>query len=305
MKTLFAFFCLFFINAASCNNYDCTNTNIGVVVPLQHESLDLIINGLTDELGKRCPESKVIVKNAQGDLVLQSTLIKQLSKMKGIDYVVTVGTVASQTGTNISKKPILALAADKEALDLSKAHVVSEELPGNVIASFLKESIPGLKKITVIHSMNDKVFKELGDIESSLSKVHMQRLSVNNISDIYRVVSRIDPDSGAVLVLKDHSVVSAISLIKKAASKKNIPLVALDEGSVNAGADFAVGVQEYDIGVAGARLISTKEKDNLALNNYAVFLNNGSEYKDSLNRAVNFAKHHDYLVVGKQYKEID
>lgn len=294
MRVFIILFTLFVNYQAVANDLNCANTNLGVVVPLKHDSLDLIVDGLKSRLLKDCPNSKVIVKNAHGDMLVQSTLIKQLSNNKDLDYVVTVGTVATQMANSISKKPVLALAANEKTASSTNTYIVSEELPGKVVAEFIRSVAPKAKKVSVIHSMDDKIFAELSDIEKSLGYIKMQKLSVQNISDIYRVVNQISKDSDALLILKDHRVVSSVPLLKGVAQKNKIPLISLDEGSVKAGADFAIGVREYDIGSNGARLITLASKPKLfSMNNYVVFYRGDSQHKNEILLAKEYAIHND------------
>ncbi|MBT4963443.1 MAG: hypothetical protein HOI53_08355 [Francisellaceae bacterium] len=297
MKNILMIIIAITCHSAVATTYDCTKTNVGMILPLKHKSLDLIADGFKMALTGQCPNSKISIKNAYGDMLSQSMLIKQFSNDSKIDYVVTIGTVAAQMASSISKKPILALAANKEVIQNDNMYFVSDELPANIVSDFLTSLMPNINQITIIHSMNDKVHKELKAIELALGEhnVTLQKLSVNNISDIYRVVNQISVRSDLVLMLKDHVVVSAVPLLHQHTMRKDIPLVSLDEGSVKSGADLGIGVIESEIGEKGAKLIMSFNKPKITtMKNLTVFYHNKTKQISVVTKAMTYAQNMNY-----------
>jgi len=60
-----------------------------------------------------------------------------------------------------------------------------------------------------------------------------------------------------IVILKDIMIVSGINSLVKIAHDKKIPLMALDQSSVEEGADFAIGVYEKEIGEQGADIAAS------------------------------------------------
>jgi ABC-type uncharacterized transport system substrate-binding protein len=79
---------------------------------------------------------------------------------------------------------------------------------------------------------------------------------VTTLNELNTVAQSLSNDYDGILILKDHLVVSGASVLAIAAQKKQIPFIASDEGSFEAGADLALGVREREIGVEGAKLVA-------------------------------------------------
>ncbi len=133
---------------------------------------------------------------------------------------------------------------------------VLDEIGPKKPLELLDEVIPNLKKITLVHSSSEKVFPEIEELlqYAKAQNLEIQKLMIQSLADMYTISRLIDEDSQAIFVLKDHLVVSGIRTLVQEAKKKNIPVVTSDEGSVEEGAAFALGVKERMIGEQGARL---------------------------------------------------
>jgi putative tryptophan/tyrosine transport system substrate-binding protein len=77
---------------------------------------------------------------------------------------------------------------------------------------------------------------------------------VSSLPELSSVTNNIASDTQGILILKDSLIVSGISTLANAAKDKQIPLITSDQGSVQSGADFALGVHERQIGVEGGKL---------------------------------------------------
>jgi putative tryptophan/tyrosine transport system substrate-binding protein len=252
---------VFSITAALVNFFEKPPKNeyvVGIILPMEHEALNQITQGIKEELEQKMEKPVVLkVKNAQGDPNIQKAIIEQLVRDK-CNLLIPIGTAASQMTLNIApEQKILCLAADSSILQKSKqaqATALSDELSATDSLSFLHEAFPNIKKITLLYSSSEKVAKEIPIIcEAAYSlKIEVQQLMVQSMGELYTISQAIASDSQAIFVLKDHLIVSGIQTVVQQARLRQIPVMTSDEGSVLAGAGFALGVKEASIGQQGA-----------------------------------------------------
>lgn len=231
---------------------------VGVILPVEHEALRQITQGIKDELEQQMGKSVLLkVKNAQGDANMQRAIIEQLVR-EGCNLLIPVGTASSQMTLNLApKQKVLCLAADSALLQTSQqfeATALSDELSASDSLAFLHVAFPEMKKISLIYSASEKVAKEIPLVcEAALGcNIEVQKLMVQNMGELYTISRAIASDSEAIFILKDHLIVSGIQTIAKEAAIRQIPIMTSDEGSVIGGAAFAIGVKEESIGRKGA-----------------------------------------------------
>lgn len=234
---------------------------IGIIVPLQNQSLDEIVKGFTSTLKESNPQVEFKIANAQGDLNLQRAIISQMNSDR-YRMVVPIGTVATQMAVAaLPKKNIVSLAANFSEADIKSrpnCHiaVVHDEIPVQKIVQFIHQAQPELKHIALIHSASDKIFSDVKTAVTAGSEVgiEIKPIMAPTLNDLYSVANAIPANTQAVLILKDIMIASGIQTILLTTNKRNIPLIASDQGSVERGASYAIGVRERMIGEEGAKL---------------------------------------------------
>lgn len=287
---------------------------VGIIVPLQHQAMDEIVAGFKDELAKQYDGPvNVLVKNAQGDPNLQRAIIQSYNST-GVDLVAPIGTSTSQmTMSMVKDKPVVTVAAlmtEKERLQHDPQNVagVLDEISSKDQINFIHQAYPKIKKLTLVHSADDKVFAEVDAVKQAAKAngLTVQTLMVQQLPDMYTISQRIDSDSQAVFVLKDSLIVSGIRTLEKEAQKRHIPVISSDQGSVEQGAAFALGVPERQIGVVGADIAAKILKGEApakiplqTMTNYSVFVNKTAAQKQGLDITTleQAAKRDNYAVV--------
>lgn len=235
-------------------------TTIGVIMPMDHMALREIVEAFKATMLQEAPHVHIKVQNAQGDMNLQHSIIQQFIN-EPVNVLVPIGTAATQmTVSMVKAQPIVSLAAvytEKERQAHKLLTGILDEIGPQKPLDFMKAVFPELKKITLVYSNSEKVFPEVAAlIEYAPEKgIHVQKLMIQSLSELYTLSHRIDSDSQAIFVLKDHLIVSGIRTVVQEAGKQNIPVITCDEGSVMEGALFALGVQEKMIGVLGAKRV--------------------------------------------------
>jgi putative ABC transport system substrate-binding protein len=251
-KFLFPLFCFFIFISSSLRA-----ENVAVILPMEHTALLEIKDGFISTMQEHLPDYKVSTFNAQGDMNQMQAILKTV---KEYDYVAPIGTVAAQMALKLfSETAIISIASelDEASLRRPNLYVVEDNSDIESHFNFIKKALPQLQKATLIYSSEARIGIEAKQMKSLFSKhnIKLQKLNVNNISELILSLKNIDKDTEAIILLKDHIVVSAVAAILKEAHKQNIPVIAADEGSVMNGADLALGVREKDLGVLGAKII--------------------------------------------------
>lgn len=235
---------------------------IGIIVPIEHQAMNEIVAGFTETLKANYPKAiEFKVSNAQGDLNLERAIIQQM-KDEHYDIIAPIGTDLTEMAlANIHQQPILSLAASISQADRDREEpchlaVVHDEIPSAQLINFIHVVYPNLKNLTLIYSTSDKIFPEVkAAIEAGKNVgITVTGMLVPTLNDLYSTANNLPAHTEAIFVLKDNLIVSGISTLAQAAAKHHIPLITSDQGSVQDGAGFALGVHEREIGVEGAKL---------------------------------------------------
>ena len=250
----------FFIKSKFFKNTGTPNhLQIHFVIPLEHQALNDIVNGFKESLSAELPGKVAYnVHNAQGDPNLQRAILQKLAQEK-VSLVVPVGTTTAQMALKIIKdKPLLSLAAMYSEADRKGYQVtgVLDEISLSKFSDFLTLLHTAPSTIVLIHSTDDRRLKDAIEMEKKLKarKIYVKRLMVQTLNDLYTISQNFPSGTHSVIMLKDHLIVSGISVLKKACDKKKIPLITSDEGSVKSGASMGFGVTEKDIGIKGGKM---------------------------------------------------
>jgi putative ABC transport system substrate-binding protein len=235
---------------------------VGIVAPVAIPAMTEIVDGFKTELTKLYPHPiHFIVQNAQGDVNIQRSILQQF-KTNNVNLVVPIGTATAQMANAMNAgQPIVALAAEFKTAQRDKFRNknitnVLDEVDIDKQLAFIHSALPGLKKITLIYSPDDRIFTQVQKAAAAAKAdgIQLQKLMIQNLPDLYTVSKQVDKDSQAIFILKDETVVSGINTLVKQAQQHHLLLIASDDGSVQKGADFAVGVSERLIGEGGAQL---------------------------------------------------
>lgn len=258
-KINISLFCILLLTACGSST---ENKKVGIIIPMEHKAMTEIVMGFTQELLKTSPVPvKFKIANAQSDINLQRSIIQQM-KNEHYDLIVPIATGTSEmTIAAIKEQPIVSLAATytQEERALRKpcnVAVVHDEITSEPILKLIHDTYPHLTQLTLIHSATDKIFPEVKDtiVLGKKYGITVKPMMTTSLNDLYSLSKAIPNDAQGILVLKDSLIVSGITTLELVANKKQIPLITSDQGSVQDGAAFAIGVHEKDIGIEGAKL---------------------------------------------------
>lgn len=232
---------------------------VGIIIPIEHHAMDEITQGFEDTLSANLKQPvEFQVMRAQGDINLQRSMILQLQS-KNIDLFAPIATQPTEmTASMIKDRPIVGLAALLP--DSARAHselaLVDDEITPTQIIQFVHAIYPQKKQFALVYSNSDKIIPQVNEAVAAGAALGMQinKRMITTLPDLYSVSQSLSSQTEGILVLKDVLVVSGIATLSKVADDKHIPLITSDDGSVQNGAGFALGVKEYQIGVEGAKV---------------------------------------------------
>jgi putative ABC transport system substrate-binding protein len=261
---------------------------VGIIAPIELPAMTEITAGFTSTLNKLYPgKIHYIIENAQGDINIQRSILQQF-KAEHVNIVVPIGTSATQMAISMMKdQPVVALAAEIKDEDRAKMHNqnmtnILDEIVIQKQIAFIHDALPSLNHMTIIYSPDDRIYSEIQQASAAAAvyKITLQKMMMQQLPDLYAISKHIDNNSQAIFILKDEMIVSGISTLLQQAKNKGIPVIASDDGSVQKGAAFAVGVSERQIGIGGAALAvqvlegkPAKDIPVKLMDQYSVFVN--------------------------------
>jgi putative ABC transport system substrate-binding protein len=249
------------LTLAACKS-NSDEKKIGIILPIEHQSLNEIVAGFKETLSKETNlPIQIKVSNAQGDINLQRAIIQQM-KDQQYDLIVPIGLSTTEAAIAMTREqPILSLASSLTEEDRQKQKpchlaVVQDEISPQKILAFIHAAYPKLSRLVLIHSTQEKIFPDVKKavIAGQTLGIAVKPMIVNTLQDLYSVTQAIPANIQGILILKDNLIVSGITTLTQLADKRNIPLITSDQGSVENGAAFALGMPERKIGEEGAKL---------------------------------------------------
>ncbi len=243
---------------------------VAVIAPMQHASMDEIINGLKNTLrnSTKMPENyadnNIVTFNGMGDMSNIYSIITQVAQNDEYGVIIPIGTSLTRITMQVTKeKPIISLAsiidenARQKLIKQGQHNItnIQDEIPIETILAFIEKL--KLQNILLVYSSDDRVYEQINKIEDIAGKynINISKFVAAQSMDLHSITNAIKNDTSALVVLKDHLIVNAMELLVQTAHNNDIPIIALDEGSVISGADLAIGVAEKSIGAAGARAL--------------------------------------------------
>lgn len=277
---LVPFICLSFF-ALQAFSFSSEKKRVSIIAPIEHQAIRDITKGFADCIKQEGGQEIVLeVYNTQGDARMQQALI-ELCKRREDDLVAPIGTDLCIMAQKMLKHTAIVALDVTEMVEKKKTqHTGILESPIEPSYLFLKQLLPGLKKLSMVYSSSDKNVAMLEQLKEFAKKdaVEVQELMIYQLSDLYSCSKSVASDSQAIFIAKDHLAASGASNLAKVARERKIPFIASDEGSVIAGAAIAMGNKESEIGKAGARLALELLKGNpgpeiMPLKSYTLFIN--------------------------------
>lgn len=258
--------CMFLGLLSSCSETE--RLKVGVIQTSHNETLDDTRLGLMDELRSAGFTPGVVVdlmwESASGNPAL-ATQIAQKFMTRQCDVIVTIGTLASQMASQAmkdSKTPMIyAAVTDPKGAHLSgNLSGVSNFVDPHVHFESFKRILPGLKKMGVIHNLNEQNSVTLMTLMTQAGKdlgIEIVFANVRQASDVYNAsLNLIKQGVDALFVNNDNLVLEAFDSVAKASLENKIPAFVSDTNSVKRGALAAMGPNQHRIGLQAGKMVT-------------------------------------------------
>lgn len=243
---------------------------VGVLTLMHHPALDQIYKGYVDELAREGYHNgkniKIEYQNANGD---QSNLKTMAAKLVDDHSSVIFGitTPAAQAVANSTSRTPIVLGAvtDPKGAGLVKNNQhpggnitgVSDQAPINEQLRLIKEFMPRLKTLGVIYTSSDSsAVAGYHQIARECKKmgISLKAYSIANSNDLNQVSEQMLSQVDAVIVPTDNTIAGAMQTLVKNANAANKPIFPAAGTMVKQGGVATYSVNQYDLGVRGAKM---------------------------------------------------
>lgn len=243
---------------------------VGVLTLMHQPALDQIYKGYVHELGREGYHNgkniKIEYQNANGD---QSNLKTMASKLVNDNPNVIFGitTPAAQAVANSTSKVPIVLGAvtDPNGAGLVKNNHhpggnitgVSDQAPIKEQLQLVKRFMPNLKTLGVIYTSSDaSAVAGYHQIVRECKQMHitLKAYSISNSNDLNQVSQQMVSQVDAVIVPTDNTIAGAMQTLVKNANAAKKPVFPAASSMVKQGGVATYSVNQYDLGVQGAKM---------------------------------------------------
>jgi len=245
--------------------------SVALLLPAKHPAMDAIVEGFLTQLKDYDSHINCTIYNAQGNKTLLHSQVEVIIN-QDYDAIVSIGALTSQlVHTERFKRnksvPHIFIAVDDP---VEKGLIFSKEDPKNnttgVISlsnfedqiNYLLQVKPDVKSILLPFDANH--ISNNADIvllkkTTSKKGIDLVLVPLSQTNEIAQKVPVSINGNDALLILKDHLLVSGVPLLARICQKNQIPLYCSDLNSVDNGAALAFGVYEADYGTLAADIV--------------------------------------------------
>ncbi len=242
---------------------------IGISQMIEHDALDLIYKGITDELNKYYKESnkkiKIDYQNAQGEQANCNTIAQKFVNEKK-DIIIAIGTPSAQSAVNLTKDiPIIVSGIGdpigaKLVTNLNKPNAnVTGTInlpPIEKQIELMHKLIPNAKKIGLLYCSSEinsayqiKLAKEKLD---SLGLEYVD-LTVANANEIQQMMISAASKVDAIFSPTDNIIANSMANVAMIEESEKLPVVCADAGMTKIGGTVTYSVDYYDMGILTAK----------------------------------------------------
>ncbi|MDA0079368.1 ABC transporter substrate-binding protein [Brachyspira hyodysenteriae] len=242
---------------------------IGISQMIEHDALDLIYKGITDELNKYYKDSNkkinIDYQNAQGEQANCNTIAQKFVNDKK-NIIIAIGTPSAQSAVNLTKDiPIIVSGIGdpigaRLVTNLNKPNVnvtgIINLPPISKQIELMHTLLPNAKKIGLLYCSSEinsayqiKLAKEKLD---SLGLEYID-LTVANANEIQQIMLSAANKVDAIFSPTDNIIANSMANVAMIEESTKIPVVCADDSMTKIGGTVTYSVDYYDMGVATAK----------------------------------------------------
>ena len=246
---------------------------IAITAIVEHPSLDDIRLGVIDGLASvgyvQGQNLTVNFQSAQGSMATVGQIAKQFTA-DAPDAIVGITTPSAQSlaAATTSIPLIYTAVSDPVAAKLLDANNkavqpnitgLSSQLPLEPQLDMIAKIAPNAKRIGFVYSpgeANSVVIKDKLAVLLPQRGMTLVDVPANRSSDVGDATRALAGKADVVYTSLDNGVASAMEAMVQVANELKIPVITSDEFGVRRGATAALGVNDYDFGLATAKLVA-------------------------------------------------
>ena len=248
----------------SSSSGEAETLRIGIIQPMEHESLDAAREGFVQALADHgYIDGDTIVldyQNAQGD---SSALLTISQRFVGddCDLVLAIGTGAAQSiASQTSEIPVL-ITAVTDPVDAGL--VQSSEAPGTNVTGtndmnpireqleLIPEILPDAQTVGLLYtSSEDNSILQIEEAKAILEEMNLDYVeqTVTGSNDVQQAVQSIVTRCDAIYIPTDNTFASAMPLVGSVVMESGTPVICGATGMVEAGGLITLGLNYYNLG---------------------------------------------------------
>ena len=248
----------------SSSSGEAETLRIGIIQPMEHESLDAAREGFVQALADHgYTDGDTIVldyQNAQGD---SSALLTISQRFVGddCDLVLAIGTGAAQSiASQTSEIPVL-ITAVTDPVDAGL--VQSSEAPGTNVTGtndmnpireqleLIPEILPDAQTVGLLYtSSEDNSILQIEEAKAILEEMNLDYVeqTVTGSNDVQQAVQSIVTRCDAIYIPTDNTFASAMPLVGSVVMESGTPVICGATGMVEAGGLITLGLNYYNLG---------------------------------------------------------
>ena len=248
----------------SSSSGEAETLRIGIIQPMEHESLDAAREGFVQALADHgYIDGDTIVldyQNAQGD---SSALLTISQRFGGddCDLVLAIGTGAAQSiASQTSEIPVL-ITAVTDPVDAGL--VQSSEAPGTNVTGtndmnpireqleLIPEILPDAQTVGLLYtSSEDNSILQIEEAKAILEEMNLDYVeqTVTGSNDVQQAVQSIVTRCDAIYIPTDNTFASAMPLVGSVVMESGTPVICGATGMVEAGGLITLGLNYYNLG---------------------------------------------------------
>jgi len=248
------------------------NFTIGINQFMEHPLLDATYRGIMDVLKEKglteATNSKVILKNANGDINIAVQINKQFVDQK-VNMIVALGTPSAQSACKLTQKipvifgaitdPVASGIVDSLQKPGGNKTGTSDRWPYEKQVGLIKEIVPTAKKVGIVlnpgESNTEASMKYIRPLLKQNAMIPVE-VPVANTSEVLNAAKSLIGRCDVMLIPGDNTVIAAIGAMVRVANENKIPLFCGSTASVEKGGLATYGNNYYEIGKETGRIIA-------------------------------------------------
>ena len=245
---------------------DGTTYKIGVLQLVEHAALDASNEGFVAALDDAGISYTIDQQNAQGDQTAGKTIAEKLVN-EGDDLILAIATPAAQAVAGITTEiPIVGTAITAFA---AAGLVESNDAPGGNVTgssdltpieaqiSLLQKVLPDAKTVGVLYcsaESNSAIQLEMTKEACAAAGLEVIEYAVASSNEIQSVVESAVGKVEALYSFTDNTIAAGMNTVAMVANENNLPVIAGEEGMVNAGALCTYSIDYYELGYLAGQM---------------------------------------------------